>query len=359
MEKASDREVDTPDSIAVSLGTENLPSSRGVACSAFSVTLQDTVIETADGHRLPGVPLPEAKKLDRLREKPGGTPPDSCTSESIRPASSPSPGNVSPVKALLEARGTPERQGSREDGEATIEMAPAFTDPLFPPLSVYGPTTLPRRLQCLVFRVTSGVLSLCFLAVVVLGAGAESLPVGFARWWRRVKGEDPDRDRPFIKEERERAMRGEESVKECEEQRRRASENRGWDEMSRGRRNILECGGRDRLLCDIAYYVRRVGLEAETFLVETEDGFLLELHHVYDPDDPPYYAGIEQRGVVEEGVKGMNETKTYTPLESRARPNGKQRKRRYPVLLIHGLLQSAGAFCVNDEDSLAFYLVRW
>jgi hypothetical protein len=31
---------------------------------------------------------------------------------------------------------------------------------------------------------------------------------------------------------------------------------------------------------------------------------------------------------------------------------------KYPVLLLHGLLQAAGTFCVNDDSSLAFYLCK-
>jgi pimeloyl-ACP methyl ester carboxylesterase len=31
-------------------------------------------------------------------------------------------------------------------------------------------------------------------------------------------------------------------------------------------------------------------------------------------------------------------------------------QKRYPVLLMHGLLQSAGAYCCNDDESLAFFL---
>lgn len=34
------------------------------------------------------------------------------------------------------------------------------------------------------------------------------------------------------------------------------------------------------------------------------------------------------------------------------------RKPKFPVLLIHGLLQSAGAYCSNDDSSLAFYLCK-
>jgi pimeloyl-ACP methyl ester carboxylesterase len=33
-------------------------------------------------------------------------------------------------------------------------------------------------------------------------------------------------------------------------------------------------------------------------------------------------------------------------------------KPKFPILLIHGLLQSAGAYCSNDDSSLAFYLCK-
>jgi len=33
-------------------------------------------------------------------------------------------------------------------------------------------------------------------------------------------------------------------------------------------------------------------------------------------------------------------------------------KGKYPVLLWPGLMQSSGAFCVNDESSLAFFLCK-
>jgi len=36
----------------------------------------------------------------------------------------------------------------------------------------------------------------------------------------------------------------------------------------------------------------------------------------------------------------------------------KLRVGKYPVLLWPGLMQSSGAFCVNDESSLAFYLCK-
>ncbi|KAK9472587.1 Alpha/Beta hydrolase protein [Dipodascopsis tothii] len=78
-----------------------------------------------------------------------------------------------------------------------------------------------------------------------------------------------------------------------------------------------------KVVRDIGYYAGLVGLEVRSFTVVTPDGFVLDLFRVIVPGE-----------------------------------TSAQRRTRYPVLLIHGLLQSAGAFCMNDEDSLAFFLAR-
>ncbi|KAK9448901.1 Alpha/Beta hydrolase protein [Limtongia smithiae] len=81
---------------------------------------------------------------------------------------------------------------------------------------------------------------------------------------------------------------------------------------------------RDKVMVlDIGYYASLVGLEVQRVDVIAEDRFVLDLFRIIDPTD--------------------TEAK---------------RRSRYPVLLIHGLLQSAGAFCVNEEDSLAFFLCK-
>ncbi|KAK7203115.1 lipase [Myxozyma melibiosi] len=78
-----------------------------------------------------------------------------------------------------------------------------------------------------------------------------------------------------------------------------------------------------KVVRDIGYYAGLIGLKVSQFEVTTDDGFILQLYRVTDPT-------LSQD----------------------------QLKQRYPVLLIHGLLQSAGAFCVNEQDSLAFYLCK-
>lgn len=77
------------------------------------------------------------------------------------------------------------------------------------------------------------------------------------------------------------------------------------------------------LKLDLRYYVKLQGYEIEEFLVTTQDGFNIEIQHI------------------------------VVPGESHA-----EFKRRYPVLMLHGLLQSSAAYCTSGENSLAFFLVK-
>jgi pimeloyl-ACP methyl ester carboxylesterase len=107
-------------------------------------------------------------------------------------------------------------------------------------------------------------------------------------------------------------------------------------------------GGPDPIICDVGYYARRVGLDMEEFRVQTEDGFIIRLWHIYNPKE---YTPLSEE---KRAARGPN---LFTDEgASRSPPSG--RKAKYPVLMIHGLLQSAGAFCTLDDDSLAFYLCK-
>ncbi|KAK3063610.1 hypothetical protein LTR53_018839, partial [Teratosphaeriaceae sp. CCFEE 6253] len=112
-------------------------------------------------------------------------------------------------------------------------------------------------------------------------------------------------------------------------------------------------GGRDPLVVDIPYYARRVGLDAESFDVETEDGFIIQLVHVFNPREsrklPPERRKADGASVFES--KSFDSDSTFTQQS----PDG---QKKYPVLMMHGLLQSAGAYCSTDDDSLAFYLAK-
>lgn len=86
-------------------------------------------------------------------------------------------------------------------------------------------------------------------------------------------------------------------------------------------------GGRDTLKRDVQYYARRCGLDCEAMDVITEDGFILDLWHIFDPN------------LI---------AKTRTP----------EAKKGYPILMIHGLLQSSGAYTCTDDHSFAFYFAK-
>ena len=72
---------------------------------------------------------------------------------------------------------------------------------------------------------------------------------------------------------------------------------------------------------DLRYYVREMGLDLEEYDVETPDGFVLVLHHIYDPKER-----LEVREL------------------------------RKPTFLQHGLLSCSGAFIATGKNSLAFFL---
>jgi pimeloyl-ACP methyl ester carboxylesterase len=116
-------------------------------------------------------------------------------------------------------------------------------------------------------------------------------------------------------------------------------------------------GGPDPVVCDPAYYARRVGLDMETFQVQTEDGFIIDLWHVYDPKE---YQPLspEERAYGEPEAFRAAKPKHTTTTDKNKNADSPNQKPKFPVLLMHGLLQSSGAYCVNDDASLAFYLCK-
>ncbi|KAI9722638.1 MAG: hypothetical protein M1812_001569 [Candelaria pacifica] len=341
------------------------------AVEAKFITPQDPVVETANGGRLPAVPIPEAQKLNMLKDKVEG-----CGSAAFACA----PGgleeethheNVNRVNRAQTASDEEDdgfRQSLRdatslrsfEEPDAPLRQAmPASrTNPLFPPLPMYGPPTLLRNLQCWGFRVTSSILSLAFLGVIVLGSAFTSIPLMFRHIGIRLTLGNPDARRPFYREEQRRKEVRKEAARAWERRRRNSEkklnddseDNAGCDDF------VPSEGGRDPLVCDVAYYARRVGLDVEEFKVQTEDGFIIELWHVYDPKE---YKPVP----LQQRRQKTAEVFTADSVEDGRRhgASGSQQhdgNRKYPVLLIHGLLQSAGAYCCNDDDSLAFFLCK-
>ncbi|XHG03566.1 hypothetical protein AWENTII_006868 [Aspergillus wentii] len=213
------------------------------------------------------------------------------------------------------------------------------THPLFPPLPSYGPPSPLFSLQCLVIRSVSFVLSLAFLGAVVLGA-----IIGSVRTWLvNALGGRANTERKFDAEERARAA---ERRKEAGKWKRRQGKKHVDDEEAPDECPPLE-GGKDPIVCDVGYYARRVGLDVETVKVQTEDGFVITLWHVYNPQEYTPLTVEERRHRGPHVFSGQGRGKSFPSSN-----------RRYPVLLVHGLLQSAGAYCTNDDDSFAFYLCK-
>lgn len=324
--------------LSLDLPNHGAQVAQGVAVQAKFITPLDPVIETATGDRLPAVPLEEAHKINALKETVDGHSAAQADSHS---------------EAGYEKRLSQSQRSDTNDQSEKLDLAlpPLRTHPLFPPLPLYGPPTLLRNAQCLVFRITSFYLSTAFLLVIVLGAIFTAIPATVHRTWLRLTLRDPNKRRPFYGEEqRRKAARKQDALDWSRKQRhlkRQKTSDLRSSAPSPAPQNYqpLE-GGPDKLLCDARYYARRVGLDMEVFKVQTEDGFILDLWHLYDPTERGPTAPAQKR---DQGP-AVSEKSGRSPD-----PNGRE---RYPVLLVHGLLQSAGAFCTNDDDSLAFHLQK-
>ncbi|KAL6871902.1 Alpha/Beta hydrolase protein [Trichoderma novae-zelandiae] len=318
-------------------------ASPAIAVQAEFVTPQDPVIVTSDGNRLPGVPLEEAHKLNVLREELQGQLDHGRTNQTE--ANRQHEEESRKLKQLHDGARKDDRHAHtwQQAPQATLRQAmpPSHTNPLFPPLPLYGPPTWLRNVQCWFFRLTSFVLSLDFLGVIVLGALFTSIP----SLCKSLFVPNGDKERPFYEQELQHAAI------------RRAKEVE-WD--MKGTHGHLDVenesavdeyppteGGKDPIVCDVGYYARRVGLDVETFKVETEDGFIIELWHVYDP---------KEHTPVDEASREKLGPDVFQESSEKAERPGK--KKRFPVLLMHGLLQSSGAYCCNDDQSLAFWLCK-
>ncbi|ODQ64487.1 alpha/beta-hydrolase [Nadsonia fulvescens var. elongata DSM 6958] len=87
--------------------------------------------------------------------------------------------------------------------------------------------------------------------------------------------------------------------------------------------NRLRTTPEHKLVFDLKYYCRVHGLDLQEVNIVTSDGFILTLQRLIDP----------------------NESKS-------------DRNSRYPVLLLHGLLQSSASFLTSGENGIGFYLFR-
>lgn len=327
----------------------------GTALAAEFITPQDPVIITGDGERLPGIPLAEAEKLNALRAEINGesqhpTKTVGQGNNSLDLEDSVSPGDVADSRREPNDEATIPKSG---EGPLRRAMPPSQTHPLFPPLPLYGPSSLLRDMQSLTFRTSSFFLSLIFLGIIVLGSAFTSIPLMINYIWLWITFRDPNAKRPFHEEEKRRR----EIRKEAEKSwKRQSSERNSRTKMDPDNEDkaawgsfVPTEGGRDRLVCDVGYYARRIGLDVEEFKVQTEDGFIITLWHVYNPLEYTARSDAERSA----GAPGTFAGPGPSGLSDELKPDVK-----FPVLMIPGLLQSGGAYCVNDEDSLAFYLCK-
>ncbi|KAF2674657.1 alpha/beta-hydrolase [Microthyrium microscopicum] len=337
------------------LDEENDQTVSTQAVEAKFITAQDPVIITADGGRLPSVPLAEALKLNRLRDKLEGRDPQ--TQGGINyPTRKAKDGTI---HGVVPPSNPKLRQSTDADAPLRRAVASAKTNPLFPPLPMYGPPRLMHHVQYRLFRLSSAILSFLFLLVIILGAIFTSAPIACRRVWRELTRKDPYKDRIFYDREQEQAAVRSEKEKAWIRRREatqstspKSSETleKGYSSRSStpsSEEFIPTEGGPDRLVCDIRYYARRVGLDCEIYQVETEDGFVLELFHLYNPLTTKPRPSSEREALSPD----VFTDKTAANIQD-------LKDRQYPVLLIHGLLQSAGAYCCSDETSLAFYLAK-
>ena len=352
----------THQSEKLSLQAHNAKDGRSnghMAAEARFITPQDPVIETDNGARLPAVPLKEALELNRLRDQLDGH-----SSESGRQRRDPA--RLKYEESVEESSQAESSLTTRPDASLRDAIPPSRTHPLFPELPLYGPPSLLRDIQCIGFRISSAILSLAFLGVIVLGSAFTSIPLMFRHIALRLTFRNPDARRPFYKEEKKRQQIRNDEAREWKYKRRRSERSSnpegGNSEEDVGREDKesepIE-GGKDPLVCDLGYYARRVGLDAENYDVMTEDGFIIQLVHLYNPREyTPASPSQRAHSAPVVFPKPFKHDRFSDSSSAASTSSTNPSKRRYPVLLIHGLLQSSGAFCANDDSSLAFYLCK-
>lgn len=215
----------------------------------------------------------------------------------------------------------------------------------FPPLPTYGPSSFPGSVRFLLIRFSSFILSLSFLAAIVVATLSSRLVRRFKRALGRWAGRNSIEPRPFYEEEIRRE--NDRRTKELVWEQRLSGEEAGLENGGKADEYAPTEGGIDLLVYDVGYYARRVGLDVETLKVETEDGFVIDLWHLYDPKE---YHAVE--------AVTLQQGRPNLVRSSRVQLKDDGKKPKFPVLLVHGLFQSAGAFCCNDDESLAFWLCK-
>lgn len=264
-------------------------------------------------------------------------------------------------KRLLSPSGILSQWSTKRQAGLHEAVPPQRTNPLFPPLPRYGPASVLQNLQCFTFRISSFFLSLTFLGTIVLGSLFTSLPLLLRHAGMRLMFRNPNKRRKFHDEEEKRRKERNDAARAWKKRQGRPgyvtrSADGKDEENTQDRKYEPMEGGKDALICDVGYYARRVGLDVEEFQVQTEDGFIIALWHIYNPLEYTPALTSRRTAIIPE-VFSIDFEKSSN-VDGSFRNDVNECKRKYPVLLVHGLLQSAGAYCTNDDDSLAFYLCK-
>ena len=80
-----------------------------------------------------------------------------------------------------------------------------------------------------------------------------------------------------------------------------------------------------KLVPSLKYYYNQYNIDIEEYQVETDDGFIIDLWH-------------------------------FVPLNMTIEEKERTYKEKYPILMVHGLLQSSGSFASCGRKSLAYYM---
>jgi transposase len=144
-------------------GQDDAATAATTAVQARFVTPRDPVIELANGGRLPAVPVEEAVELNRLRERLEDTTSNGATTAIDRVPQPRQQGNVERAdqqgsEEALDGGtfdGRSPRQSANAEASLRTSVPSSRTNPLFPPLPLYGPPSLLRNLQCTGFRAFS------------------------------------------------------------------------------------------------------------------------------------------------------------------------------------------------------------
>ncbi|KAI9052757.1 hypothetical protein LZ554_003030 [Drepanopeziza brunnea f. sp. 'monogermtubi'] len=243
----------------------------------------------------------------------------------------------------------------------TLVYPPPSTNPLFQPLSTYGPTTLKNRIKWQLLQALSTIMSTLGISAIAAAFILRALVRAITRRIRRQKKQP----RIFEREEKRRAelrrlddiswTKRELQAKSAFPEIANSVDLDSQSTMAAHNGYMPTEGGPDKFVVDVAYYARRVGLNSEEVRVQTEDGHVLTLWHVYDPRE---YTPMTRAQRMIRGPESIDEIRAPSRPIQGAMGGGQKLKQKYPLLLIPGLLQSAGIYCTNDEHSLAFWLCK-